>query len=413
MNLKNIRARAYGLRMLAPMLMFVHVQVAYCASPVVSNVTASQRAGSKLVDIYYDVADADGDVLTVRVDVSDDAGATFMVPATSFSGNGYGNGVTPGRQRHIVWDAGADWSGRFSSNVRFKVTACEQGSGPTPDGMALIPAGSFLMGDSFGGEGGEDELPRHSVNVSGFYLDRFEVSKQLWDEVREWGNGLGYDLIAGEGKGPDHPVHSVNWYDVVKWCNARSEKEGLTPCYYTTTSKTAVYRAGDPDLSNDCVRWDANGYRLPTEAEWEKAARGGLEGKRFPWGDTISHSQANYYSIGSSYDVSATRGYHPDYDSGGLPYTSPVGSFAPNGYGLYDMAGNVWEWCWDWNDEGWYGQSAAIEPNPKGPNGGSRRVFRGGSCGSVPFNVRCAIRYGNTPDYRYDRIGFRCARGQF
>ncbi len=210
-NLKNIRARAYGLRMLAPMLMFAHVQVAYCASPVVSNVTASQRAGSKLVDIYYDVADADGDVLTVRVDVSDDAGATFMVPATSFSGDGYGNGVTPGRQRHIVWDAGADWSGRFSSNVRFKVTACEQGSGPTPDGMALIPAGSFLMGDSFGGEGGEDELPRHSVNVSGFYLDRFEVSKQLWDEVREWGNGLGYDLIAGEGKGPDHPVHSVNW----------------------------------------------------------------------------------------------------------------------------------------------------------------------------------------------------------
>lgn len=196
------------------------------AVPAVSNVTASQRAGSKLVDIYYDVADADGDVLTVSVDVSDDAGAAFMVPATSFSGDGYGNRVTPGRQRHIVWDAGADWPSRFSSNVRFKVTACEQGSGLTPDGMVLIPAGSFLMGDSFGGEGEDRELPRHSVYVSGFYMDRFEVTKQLWDEVRAWGNHHGYDLIAGEGKSAEHPVNYVSWYDVVKWCNARSEKEG-------------------------------------------------------------------------------------------------------------------------------------------------------------------------------------------
>ena len=310
--------------------------------------------------------------------------------------------------------AWADYPSRF-----YRAVLIEDG-GPIPDGMELIPAGSFLMGDSSGGEDGEDwevwedELPRHSVFVSGFYMDRFEVTKELWNEVRAWGNDHGYDLMAGEGKGPSHPVHSVSWYDVVKWCNARSEKEGLAPCYYTTESKTIVYRTGEVGLSNDFVLWDANGYRLPTEAEWEKAARGGLEGKRFPWGDTISHSQANYYSNSYfSYDVSPTRGYHPDYDSVGDPYTSPVGSFPPNGDGLHDMAGNVLEWCWDCWYDGWYGQSGAIEPDSKGPNGTATRVMRGGGWNYAPFYVRCACRTGIPPDGRYVDLGFRCARGQF
>lgn len=110
----------------------------------------------------------------------------------------------------------------------------------------------------------------------------------------------------------------------MKWANARSEKEGLVPCYYTDDTQTTVYRTGTVDVQNDWVKWIACGYRLPTEVEWEKAARGGAAGHRYPWSatDAIDHSRANY-------------------DSGG---TTPVGSFAPNGYGLYDMAGNVWEW---------------------------------------------------------------------
>ena len=139
-----------------------------------------------------------------------------------------------------------------------------------------------------------------------------------------------------------------------------------------------------------------------------------MEGKRFPWGDTISHSQANYYSNSYfSYDVSPTRGYHPDYDSVGDPYTSPVGSFPPNENGLHDMAGNVLEWCWDCWYDGWYGQSGAIEPNSKGPNGGVIRVMRGGGWNYAPFYVRCACRTGIPPDGRYVDLGFRCARGQF
>ena len=131
---------------------------------------------------------------------------------------------------------------------------------------------------------------------------------------------------------------------MVKWCNARSEKEGLAPCYHTDVARTAVYRTGRVDVTNDMVNWSANGYRLPTEAEWEKAARGGLVGRRFPWGDQITHSLANYSSDSIyPYDTSPTRGYHPDYQAGGAPYTSPVGNFAANGYGLYDMAGNVYE----------------------------------------------------------------------
>jgi formylglycine-generating enzyme len=136
---------------------------------------------------------------------------------------------------------------------------------------------------------------------------------------------------------------------VLKWANAASEKDGLPPCYKLWTGPCFALDAATVALNSVTCDWSANGYRLPTEAEWEIAARGGLKGKRFPWGDTISHSLANYLALRDyPYDLSGSvNDYPPSYKTGPQPYTSPVASFAANGYGLYDMAGNTAQWCWD------------------------------------------------------------------
>jgi formylglycine-generating enzyme required for sulfatase activity len=282
---------------------------------------------------------------------------------------------------------------------------------PSPSVFVLIPAGSFQMGDVFG-EGSSVEPPVHKVNVSAFFLQARETTKSEWDEVLTWAlaNGYTFDNL-GRGKAPDHPVIYVSWYDVVKWCNARSQKEGLVPCYYADAARTLVYKRGRTELTNERVLWSASGYRLPTEAEWEKAARGGLNGKRFPWGDTISHSQVNYESDSAyAYDISPTRGFHPTYAVGNQPYSSPVGSFAANGYGLYDMVGNVNEWCWCWDWSGTYAVGA--QNNPKWVASGSSRVYRGGSWFDSAFNCRVSYRRRNAPSNMNNCIGFRPARGR-
>lgn len=268
---------------------------------------------------------------------------------------------------------------------------------PTPVDMALIPAGSFTMGDSLDGNSNASPV---TVNVSAFLMGKNEVTKALWDEVRTWGASNGYtDLAVGVGKATNHPAQTISWWDVVKWCNARSQKEGLTPVY---TVSGAVMKTG---TTAPAANWSANGYRLPTEAEWEKAARGGLSGKRFPWGDTISHSQANFYNVnGESYQT-GTTGFHPSYATDSWPYTSPVGAFAANAYGLHDMAGNVWEWCWDW-----YGSYSNGATDPRGANSGSYRVFRGGSWINYAIDCRVADRNSYDPSLSNIFLGFRVAR---
>jgi len=279
-----------------------------------------------------------------------------------------------------------------------------------PEGFVLIPAGRFQMGDQSNPPvGDDDELPVHAVEVDAFYMAKYEVTKGLWDKVRKWGVANGYtdlepQIFAGwesaSGKANNHPVYQVSWWEVIEWCNARSEMEGLTPCY---TVKGVVMKTGTtvPD-----VNWGARGYRLPTEAEWEKAARGGLIGRNFPWGNDVIYSKGNFSISAEKADQMGATDRHPSYVTDDEPYTSPVGSFPPNGYGLYDMAGNVAEWCWDW-----YGEySEESQTNPNGPASGAHRVVRGGEWNSMPAKCRVAFRYMDDPDCEEFETGFRVAR---
>lgn len=298
--------------------------------------------------------------------------------------------------------------------VFYRVRGTAPATNTVPAGMVSIPAGSFVMGDAFGdwpkSMGTNIELPDHTVYVSAFYMDKYEVTKALWDEVRDWANAHGYDLgTAGLGKAPNHPVNSVNWYQAVKWCNARSEKEGLVPAYYTDSSHSTVYRTGVEALVSECVIW-GSGYRLPTEAEWEKAARGGLEAKRYSWGDTINQTQANYQAHpladgGYAYDVNPTTGFHPTF-VGDWPYTSPVGYFDPNGYGLYDMVGNVLEWTWD--RYALYELGAQTDPRGPPPSPDYKyRMTRGGSWLTVALTCRTSYRPVANPADAGGTQGFR------
>jgi formylglycine-generating enzyme required for sulfatase activity len=271
-----------------------------------------------------------------------------------------------------------------------------------PEGMALIPAGYFAMGDSLDGN---NDAPIHAVYVSAFFMDRYEVTKAKWNEVAAWAatNGYDIDVNTASGKAPNHPANFMTWYACVKWCNARSEKEGLTPCYVVGGE---TYKTGNSEPS--CI-WTANGCRLPTEAEWEKAARGGLSSKRFPWGDLITHDLANYQSsVSEVYDVSSSRGYHPLYYDGTTPYTSPVGAFAPNGFGLFDMAGNLDELCWDWYTSDYFRSSPAEDP--EGPATGSLRVLRGGRWSNLSPYCCVADRACIGPTEIRNTLGFRPVR---
>lgn len=281
----------------------------------------------------------------------------------------------------------------------------------TSGSMVLIPAGSFVMGacTNVGHEFQWGELPQHAVTVSAFYMDKHEVTSNLWREVYVWAASNGYAFAnAGEGTGGAHPIRAVNWYDAIAWCNARSLRDGFTPCY--TNADGSVYTNSVGNSFTGGCNWLADGYRLPTEAEWEKAARGGVPNRRFPWDDanTIQHARANYFANPSShpYDTSPTAGYHPSH----IPYTSPVGAFAPNKYGLYDMAGNVMEWCWDWYDDTYYSSSSAVDP--RGPASGTIRVLRGGNFASYPLSARVANRWSTSPpETAGSYFGFRCVRG--
>ncbi|MGC4014807.1 MAG: SUMF1/EgtB/PvdO family nonheme iron enzyme [Luteolibacter sp.] len=274
--------------------------------------------------------------------------------------------------------------------------------------MKFIPAGTFTMGDDNGGE--QSAMPAHPVQVSAFYMDKFEVTLGDWQTVVNWAQAHGYDIPLNLTFSPplNHPAPAVTWYDAVKWCNARSEMEGRVPAYYTDATTTNVYRSGTVDLVSANVNWAGNGYRLPTEAEWERASRGGLEGKIYSWGDESLVGRTNGWqyqqaidNVESPYPLSTPVGYFDGHQE--VP-----GPDMANGFGLYDMSGNVWEWCWDRYSD--YEKPKLFDP--KGPDVGETRLTRGGSWWNNEADMTNAHRYPFPPvgETIYGQIGFRTIR---
>lgn len=272
--------------------------------------------------------------------------------------------------------------------------------------MRPVPAGWFTRGDDAGDAAAR---PAHTVWVAGFAMDRFEVTRADWEAVAAWGAAHGYDLPLSPGfdTPQDHPATGITWYQAVKWCNARSEMDGLVPAYHTDVNGLSVYRSGEPDLSAAHVNWAGNGYRLPTEAEWERASRGGLEGFAYPWGNASAETRAGHW------DYALLSGRAP---TGSPPYTLPVGFFdgsqqpdAANGYDLHDMVGNVREWTWDRITS--YGAEPLLAPC--GPDAGSQRVLRGGSWqDSMTLTTNANRSAAAASDIDVDGTnGFRCVRG--
>lgn len=231
--------------------------------------------------------------------------------------------------------------------------------------MVIVEGGTFFRGSN---HGGRDEMPRHAINLSSFALDVHPITNEQFVRFLE--------ALGGE--------KDVNNNDIIRLRESRVKKMGGKLCIESGYAKHPVIG----------VTWYGAlayakwvGKRLPTEAEWETAANGGLEGAQYPTGENIERSHANFFSSD----------------------TTAVMSYPPNNYGLYDMAGNVYEWCHDWYSYNYYDISIQEPDNPKGPLQGVYRVLRGGCWKSLKEDMRCAHRHRNNPGSMNRTCGFRCA----
>lgn len=228
--------------------------------------------------------------------------------------------------------------------------------------MVLVEGATFSMGDNE-----YDGRPVHSVTLSNYYIGKYPVTQKLWFEVM--GSNPSYF------EGDNLPVERVNWYECISFCNALSRHNGLEECYCIDGESVTL-------LS------EKHGYRLPTEAEWEFAARGGKKSKGFKYAGSDIPDEVAWYNYKFN-----SEGYK----------TYPVGQKRANELGVFDMSGNIWEWCWDWKDA----YPSTSQTNPLGPDSGISRVCRGGSWSSSAVICRATYRGSNDPTDSKSFIGFR------
>jgi sulfatase modifying factor 1 len=372
---------------LATAVVFVCASAAFAnTAPVVSNVVATQIAGTGQVRVTYDVSDADGDQIAVRLMCSADGGTTFDMLPVSVSGDA-NRAMAAGAGKQIVWNAAADYPGRYFASVVAKVIASD---GPASSGeMVLVPAGSFTMGGTIG-----DQAPVRNIYLDAYYVDKFEVTNAQYQQFIDaggyntrafwsadgwaWRSGSsisspdrwGVDMLRSGPNWPGFPVSGVSYYEA------------------------EAYAA-------------FVGKRLPTEAEWEKAARGS-DARSYPWGSGIDGSRANYSGSGDPYESLNGAQETPVGFYDGRLNPSPVfqTTDSPSPYGAYDVGGNLAEWVKDWYGLYETGQLT----NPEGPISGIFRVFRGGSWARAKEAAGCATRLTQSAEVRMSDVGFRCAR---
>ena len=326
--------------------LLLFVVTAVCSfGQTVSNVDAYQEGKNIIITYDIDKAGSVGDVYC-----STDGGRTWGAPLKQVTGDV--NKQVPAGSHRIVWDVLAEREKLTGANICFKVVA---NSGRfTVNGvsfeMVRVDGGTFLMGATSeqGSDADSDEKPVHSVTLSGYYIGKTEVTQALWKAV------MGSN--PSQFMGDDLPVEKVSWDDCQEFIRKLNSMTGQN-------------------------------FRLPTEAEWEFACRGGNNSRGYKYSGSINLGSVAWY----------------DGNSGNK--THPVGTKAPNELGIYDMSGNVWEWCSDWYAD----YTSYSQTNPKGPQSGSSRVIRGGSWGSIVGRCRSSFRYCGTPSICYDYLGLRLA----
>lgn len=261
---------------------------------------------------------------------------------------------------------------------------------PIPANFVYVPGGTFTMGDTRGsGTYNLSELPTHSVTISPFYICKYEISQFEYTQI------MGSNPSYNYGVGDNYPVYYVSWYATVKYCNLRSIEEGLTPTYSINGSTNPIEWGTVPTSNNSSwnaviSNWSANGYRLPTEAEWEYAARG-------------ASTTPDFLYSGSD-DINSVAWYSGNNNPNG---SKPIGTKAANGLGIFDMSGNVWEWCWDRAGNNYYSVSPSV--NPRGPDTGSQRISRGGFWNGIS-NYRVSYRGDDYPYIIDSGTGFRVCK---
>jgi formylglycine-generating enzyme required for sulfatase activity len=262
--------------------------------------------------------------------------------------------------------------------VQKMLNAIEGKTTPELTNFIRVEGGTFQMGTASGGD--DAERPVHTVTVKSFNIGKYQVTQKEWYEIMgttvQHQRNMRNTSWPLHGLGDNYPMYYVNWYEAVEYCNRRSVKEGLTPAYLGSGNSITC-------------DWNANGYRLPTEAEWEFAAKGGSQRNI-----TTEYSGSNNAEIVAWYEDNSNNS------------TQPVGTKVANNLGIHDMSGNVWEWCWDWYGD--YPNSS--QTDPRGQASGAYRVLRGGAWSEEVWYLRSAYRNGADPSNRSFRLGFRLVR---